>query len=60
MISDLAFKLAQAIEQIPKNVLYGFFCDYAQSHDEQAYCYQRATLPIASPRSSVALVTPRA
>ena len=25
-----------------------------------AGCYQRATLPIASPRSSVAVVTPRA
>jgi len=25
-----------------------------------AYCYHRATLPIVSPRSSVAVVTPRA
>ena len=36
MISDLASKLSQVIEQIPKDVLYDFLCSYAQSHEEVA------------------------
>lgn len=36
MISDLASKLSQVIEQIPKDVLYGFLRSYAQSHEELA------------------------
>ena len=36
MISDLASKLSQVIEQIPKDVLYDFLCSYAQSHEELA------------------------
>lgn len=36
MIYDLASKLTQVIEQIPKEVLYDFLCSYAQSHDELA------------------------
>ena len=31
--SDLSSKLAQVIEQIPKDVLYDFCCSYAQEHD---------------------------
>ena len=34
--ADLSSKLAQVIEQIPRNVLYGFLCSYAQSHEELA------------------------
>ena len=34
--ADLSSKLTQVIEQIPKDVLYGFLCDYAQSHEELA------------------------
>ena len=34
--ADLSSKLTQVIEQIPKDVLYGFLCDYAQSHKELA------------------------
>ena len=36
MISNLSSKLTQVIEQIPKDVLYGFLCEYAQSHEELA------------------------
>ena len=36
MNADLSSKLAQVIEQVPKDVLYDFLCDYAQSHEEQA------------------------
>lgn len=36
MISDLSSKLSQVIEQIPKDVLYGFLCSYAQEHEELA------------------------
>lgn len=36
MIYDLSFKLSQVIEQIPKDVLYDFMCDYAQSHEDLA------------------------
>ncbi len=36
MISDLSSKLTQVIEQIPKDVLYDFMCEYAQGHDELA------------------------
>lgn len=36
MISDLSSKLSQVIGQIPKNVLYGFLCSYAQEHEELA------------------------
>ena len=36
MNTDLSSKLAQVIEQIPKDVLYGFLCEYAQSHEELA------------------------
>ena len=36
MYADLSSKLSQVIEQIPKDVLYGFLCDYAQSHEELA------------------------
>ena len=34
--SDLSSKLAQVIEQIPKDVLYDFCCSYAQEHEELA------------------------
>lgn len=27
-------KLTEVIEQIPKDVLYGFLCSYAQEHEE--------------------------
>ena len=30
--TDLSSKLKQVIEQVPKDVLYGFLCSYAQSH----------------------------
>ncbi len=33
---DLSSKLAQVIEQIPKDVLYDFCCSYAQEHEELA------------------------
>ena len=33
---DLSSKLAQVIEQIPKDVLYDFLCSYAQEHEELA------------------------
>ena len=36
MNADLSSKLAQVIEQVPKDVLYDFLCDYAQSHEELA------------------------
>ena len=36
MEADLSSKLAQVIEQIPKDVLYDFLCSYAQSHEELA------------------------
>lgn len=36
MNTDLSLKLTQVIEQIPRDVLYDFFCEYAQSHDELA------------------------
>ena len=35
-MSDLFSKLAQVIEQIPKDVLYDFCCSYAQEHEELA------------------------
>ena len=35
-MSDLSSKLAQVIEQIPKDVLYDFCCSYAQEHEELA------------------------
>ena len=34
--NDLSSKLAQVIEQIPKDVLYDFCCSYAQEHEELA------------------------
>ena len=34
--NDFSSKLAQVIEQIPKDVLYDFCCSYAQEHDELA------------------------
>ena len=34
--SDLSSKLAQVIEQIPRDVLYDFCCSYAQEHEELA------------------------
>ena len=44
--SDLSSKLAQVIEQIPKDVLYGFCSSYAQEHEELAMAlvneFQRA------------------
>ncbi len=36
MNKELSSKLSQVIEQIPKDVLYDFVCDYAQSHEELA------------------------
>ena len=36
MKTDLTSKLTQVIEQIPKDVLYDFLCEYAQSHEELA------------------------
>ena len=36
MNTDLSSKLEQVIEQIPKDVLYDFMCDYAESHEELA------------------------
>ena len=36
MISDLASKLSQVIEQIPKDMLYDFLCSYAHEHEELA------------------------
>ena len=36
MNADLSSKLAQVIEQIPKDVLYDFCCSYAQEHEELA------------------------
>ena len=36
MKADSASKLSQVIKQIPKDVLYDFICDYAQSHEELA------------------------
>lgn len=36
MNTDLSSKLTQVIEQNPKDVLYGFLCEYAQSHEELA------------------------
>ena len=36
MNADLGSKLAQVIEQIPRDVLYDFLCDYAQSHEDLA------------------------
>ena len=37
--SDLSSKLAQVIEQIPKDVLYDFCCSYAQEHEELAMAF---------------------
>ena len=34
--NDLSSKLAQVIEQIPKDVFYDFCCSYAQEHEELA------------------------
>lgn len=34
--NDLSSKLAQVIEQIPRDVLYDFCCYYAQEHEELA------------------------
>jgi len=34
--NDLSSKLAQVIEQIPRDVLYDFCCSYAESHEELA------------------------
>ena len=34
--NDLSFKLAQVIEQIPRDVLYDLRCSYAESHEEPA------------------------
>ena len=36
MNTDLLSKLTQIIEQIPRDVLYDFLCEYAQSHEELA------------------------
>jgi len=36
MHKGLLSKLAQVIEQIPKDVLYDFCCSYAESHEELA------------------------
>ncbi len=36
MNAELSSKLAQVIEQIPKDVLYDFCCSYAQEHEELA------------------------
>ena len=36
MNAELSSKLSQVIEQIPKDVLYDFLCDYAQLHEELA------------------------
>ena len=36
MKADLSSKLAQVIEQVPKDVLYDFLCSYAQEHEELA------------------------
>ena len=36
MKADLLSKLLQVIEQIPKDVLYDFYCSYAQEHEELA------------------------
>lgn len=36
MNTDLSLKFKQVIEQIPRDVLYDFLCEYAQSHDELA------------------------
>ena len=36
MNAELPSKLAQVIEQIPKDVLYDFCCSYAQEHEELA------------------------
>ena len=33
---DLSSKLAQVIEQVPKDVLYDYLCSYAQEHEELA------------------------
>ena len=41
MISDLASKLTQVIEQNPKDVLYDFFCSYAQEHKDLAMSLRR-------------------
>ena len=35
--NDLSAKLAQVIEQIPKDVLYDFCCSYAQEHPNKAF-----------------------
>ena len=34
--SDMSSKLAQVIEQIPRDVLYDFCCSYALEHEELA------------------------
>ena len=36
MKAELSSKLTQVIELVPKDVLYDFLCDYAQSHEELA------------------------
>ena len=36
MNSELLSKLEQVIEQVPKEVIYDFLCDYAQKHEELA------------------------
>ena len=36
MKAELSSKLAQVIEQIPKDVLYDFLCSYAEEHEELA------------------------
>jgi hypothetical protein len=36
MHKGLLSKLAQVIEQIPRDVLYDFCCSYAESHEELA------------------------
>ncbi len=36
MNADLSSKLSQVIEQVPKDELYDFVCDYAWSHEELA------------------------
>ena len=53
--NDLSSKLAQVIEQIPRDVLCDFCCSYAESHEELAMASQIMVIPIRNWRYSLRL-----
>ena len=46
MKTELSSKLAQVIEQIPKDVLYDFLCSYAEEHEELAMAFFEIPRPL--------------